>query len=114
MSDVGRFREIEWKGCGCPQKAEAACPACDGKQPLTDTDRRLPDWYGHRPDCWLAALISAPIAEMTDPIRRTLLSAWHDLQWYRVNAKEHPGQVTRTVEMIEAVLRAADADHAEK
>ena len=48
---------IEWNGCGCSQKEEAACPACGGKQPLSSDDLRLPEYYGHRATCWLAAAI---------------------------------------------------------
>lgn len=54
---VARLREIEWQGCGCSQKEEAACPACGRGQPLDERDRRIPEFYGHKADCWLAAAI---------------------------------------------------------
>lgn len=50
---------LEWQGCGCSQKEEAACPACGGLKPLTEHDRTIKEFYGHRPGCWLAADLHA-------------------------------------------------------
>jgi hypothetical protein len=49
-------------------------------------------------------LFSATDAANHPLIRRVLLDAWHDLKWYRANAKEHPRHARQTVEAIETVL----------
>jgi hypothetical protein len=43
-------------------------------------------------------------AEISDPIRRTLLTAWQDLKGYRVNATAFPRHADRTIEAIAQAL----------
>ena len=51
-----RLVEIEWKAEGGHWE-EAACPACGRGEILSDVDRRMPHYYGHAADCWLADAI---------------------------------------------------------
>jgi hypothetical protein len=89
-----------------PHDVGEACSYCDASAPASGA---APDGDGRE----TAAVISAGRAANHPLIRRTLLDTWHDLKWYRANAREHPDQARATVEALEHVLALA-SDMAER